>query len=60
MYFGMKAHIGADAGSGLIHTVRGPSGNVHDVTESNSLLHGEVVMGFCDAGYHGVGKSPDA
>jgi transposase, IS5 family len=38
MYFGMKAHIGADADSGLVHTVRGTSGNVHDVVEGNSLL----------------------
>ena len=28
MYFGMKAHIGADAESGLVHTVVGTSGNV--------------------------------
>ena len=41
MYFGMKAHIGADAESGLVHTVRGTSGNVHDVVKGNSLLHGE-------------------
>jgi IS5 family transposase len=41
MYFGMKAHIGADAESGLVHTVRGTSGNVSDVVEGNSLLHGE-------------------
>ena len=44
MYFGMKAHIGADAESGLVHTVRGTSGNVHDVLEGNSLLHGERRM----------------
>ncbi len=37
MYFGMKAHIGADAESGLVHTVRTTSGNVHDVTEGNSF-----------------------
>ena len=30
-YFGMKAHIGVDAESGLVHTVRGTSGNVNDV-----------------------------
>ena len=46
MYFGMKAHIGADADSGLVHTVRGTSGNVHDVTEGNSLLHGEETVGL--------------
>jgi transposase, IS5 family len=60
MYFGMKAHIGADADSGLVHTVRGTSGNVHDVLEGNSLLHGEEVMGFGDAGYQGVDKRADA
>ena len=36
MYFGMKAHIGVDADSGLVHTVRGTSGNVTDVTEGNN------------------------
>lgn len=40
-YFGMKAHIGADAKSGLVHTVRGTAGSVNDVVEANSLLHGQ-------------------
>lgn len=35
-YFGMKAHIGVDADSGLVHTVRGTSGNVSDVLQANS------------------------
>ena len=60
MYFGMKAHIGADAQSGLVYTVRGTSDNVHDVTEGNSLLHGQKVVAFGDAGYQGIGKRPDA
>ena len=60
MYFGMKAHIGADAESGLVHTVRGTSGNVSDVTEGNSLLHGQERVGFGDAGYQGIEKRPDA
>ena len=60
MYFGMKAHIGADAESGLVHTVRGTAGNVHDVTEGNSLLHGEETHAFGDAGYQGIEKRPDA
>jgi IS5 family transposase len=59
-YFGMKAHIGADAESGLVHTVRGTSGNVHDVVEGNSLLHGSEVDAFGDAGYQGVDKRADA
>ena len=60
MYFGMKAHIGADAESGLVHTVRGTSGNVHDVIEGNSLLHGQETDAFGDAGYQGIEKRPDA
>ncbi|MHB1114942.1 MAG: transposase, partial [Acidovorax defluvii] len=40
-HFGMKAHIGVDADSGLVHTVIGTSGNVSDVVEGNSLLHGQ-------------------
>jgi transposase, IS5 family len=59
-HFGMKAHIGVDAESGLVHTVRGTSGNVSDVVEANSLLHGEEQVAFGDAGYQGVQKRPDA
>jgi IS5 family transposase len=59
-YFGMKAHIGVDAESGLVHTVRGTSGNVNDVVEANSLLHGQESDVFADAGYQGAGKRPDA
>jgi transposase, IS5 family len=59
-YFGMKAHIGVDADSGLVHTVRGTAGSAHDVTEANSLLHGEETEAFGDAGYQGADKRPDA
>lgn len=59
-YFGMKAHIGVDAESGLVHTVRGTTGSVNDVVEANSLLHGEETDAFGDAGYRGVAKRPDA
>ena len=59
-YFGMKAHIGVDADSGLVHTVRGTSGNVNDVVEANSLLHGQETDAFGDAGYQGADKRPDA
>ena len=60
MYFGIKAQFGADAESGLVHTVRGTSGNVRDVTEGNALLHGEETVVFGDAGYQGIEKRPDA
>lgn len=59
-YFGMKAHIGVDADSGLVHTVRCTSGNVADVTQGNSLLHGQEKDIFADAGYQGADKRPDA
>ena len=59
-YFGMKAHIGVDADSGLVHTVRGTAGSVNDVVEANALLHGEEVQAWGDAVYQGAGKRPDA
>jgi IS5 family transposase len=59
-YFGMKAHIGVDAHSGLVHTVRGTAANVNDVVEGNSLLHGQESNVYADAGYQGAGKRPDA
>jgi IS5 family transposase len=49
-YFGMKAHIGVDADSALVHTVKGTAAKVNDVVEANSLLHGEETDAFGDAG----------
>ena len=51
---------GVDADSGLVHTVRGTAGSVHDVVEANALLHGEETEAWGDAGYQGAGKRPDA
>jgi IS5 family transposase len=59
-HFGMKAHIGVDAESGLVHTVRGTAANVNDVVEANRLLHGQETDVFADAGYQGAHKRPDA
>lgn len=58
-YFGMKAHIGVDAESGLVHTVIGTPANVADVTQADDLLHGEETMALGDAGYTGVDKRPE-
>ena len=55
-HFGMKAHIGVDADSGLVHTVRGTAANVNDVVEANSLLHGQESDAFGDAGYQGKAR----
>lgn len=55
-HFGMKAHIGVDADSGLVHTVVGTAANVADVTQAHALLHGEERQAYGDAGYQGVEK----
>jgi IS5 family transposase len=59
-YFGMKAHIGADAESGLVHPVRVTSGHVSDIAEGNTLLNGDESVAFGDAGYQGIEKRADA
>jgi transposase, IS5 family len=56
----MKAHIGVDAESGLVHTLRGTAGNVNDLVEANALLHGQESDAFGDAGYQGADKRDDA
>jgi IS5 family transposase len=55
-HFGMKAHVGVDAASGLVHTVVGTAGNVADVTQAHTLLHGDEIAALGDAGYQGVEK----
>jgi IS5 family transposase len=55
-YFGMKAHIGVDAETGIVHTLVTTSANINDVTQAHALLHGEERLAFGDAGYQGVEK----
>jgi IS5 family transposase len=55
-HFGMKAHIGVDAESGLVHTVHTTAGNEHDVTQAHQLLHGQEQTVYADSGYRGVQK----
>ncbi len=55
-HFGMKAHIGVDAESGLVHTVTTTAANAHDVTQAHALLHGQEEVVFADSGYRGVEK----
>ena len=59
-HFGMKAHIGVDADSGLARTVIGTAANVNEVTQGHGLLHGEEPVVFADAGYQGAVKRPEA
>lgn len=55
-HFGMKAHIGVDANSGLVHTMVGTAANVSDITQAQALLHGDETDVFGDAGYQGIEK----
>ena len=55
-YFGMKAHIGVDVFSGLVHTVTTTAANVADVTQVEYLLHGKEKHAHGDAGYTGAQK----
>jgi IS5 family transposase len=58
-HFGMKAHIGVDVTSGVVHTVVGTGANEADITQTAALLHGEEEDVFGDAGYTGVDKRPE-
>lgn len=55
-HFGMKAHIGVDATSGVTHSLVTTPANTNDVTQAHALLHGEERLAFGDAGYQGVEK----
>ena len=55
-YFGMKAHIGVDEFSGLVHLVLCTAANVADVTVTHTLLHGKEDSVFGDSGYTGADK----
>jgi transposase, IS5 family len=53
-HFGMKAHIGADVDSGLVHTVVTTPANESDVAQIDQLLHGKEKVVHGDAGYIGA------
>jgi IS5 family transposase len=55
-YFGMKAHVGVDVESGVVHTVSATAANVSDIAQTHAVLHGEEKVVFADAGYIGVDK----
>lgn len=56
-HFGMKVHIGVDAGTGYVHTITGTPANAHDSQEAHKLIRkgvDEVMYG--DSGYLGVDR----
>ena len=58
-HFGMKAHIGVDADSGLVHTVTTTPANESDVEQVADLLHGKEEHVYADAGYRGAASRVD-
>ena len=56
---GMKAHIGVDAHTGLVHSLATTAANVADVTQVPQLLHGSETRVWGDAGYQGVDRRPE-
>ena len=58
-HFGMKAHIGVDVASGVVHTVIGTAANEADINQTAALLHGQEEAVFADAGYTGADKRPE-
>jgi IS5 family transposase len=59
-HFGYKAHIGVDKDSGLVHHIEVTAANVHDVTVTPKLLHGEENTVHGDSGFLGAEKREDA
>jgi IS5 family transposase len=55
-HFGMKAHIGVDAGSGMVHSVSTTAGNVSDIEEASKLIRKDDEFVNGDAGYMGIEK----
>lgn len=55
-YYGMKAHIGVDAGSGYVHSVTATAANVHDIRETPHLVREDDKVVYGDSGYTGVEK----
>lgn len=58
-YFGMKGHIGVDAGTGYVHTVTATAANVHDLDEAANLVRVDDEVVYTDAGYQGASKRPE-
>ena len=58
-HFGMKAHIGVDAGTGYVHSVTCTAANVHDLDEAVNLVRVDDEVVYADAGYQGAEKRPE-
>ena len=57
-HFGMKAHIGVDVASGVVHMLTGTAANEADINQMAEVLHGHEEAVFADAGHTGAVKRP--
>ncbi len=51
-HFGMKAHIGVDSDSGLVHSFETTTARIHDKEVEELLYHGEEEARYGDKGYY--------
>jgi transposase, IS5 family len=56
-YFGMKAHVGVDAKTKLVHSVAATAANVADNRVLGQLLHGHETEVWGDQAYQGHGET---
>ena len=57
--FGMKMHVGVDAGTGYVHTIEATSANEHDITVAFRLIREDDEVVYGDSGYIGIDKRPE-
>lgn len=55
-HFGMKCHMGVDAGSGYVHSIVTTAANVHDITVTSELIREDDDVVYGDSGYIGIEK----
>ena len=53
-HYGMKVHIGTDAGTGYVHSISGTSANIHDLDEASKLIREDDNVVYGDSGYTGI------
>lgn len=58
-FFGMKTHIGVDAGSGYVHSIETTAANIHDLVPVHNLIREDDEVVYGDSGYVGIEKRPE-
>ena len=58
-HFGMKAHVGVDPKSGLVHSLSTSTAKIHDTHQFEGLLHGEEKAILGDKGYYNSSRKRD-